>query len=304
MPKSPAQEAFLLVEDDPNDADLLTRSLRKAQILNPVHTVSSAEEALDYLHGQGPYSDRVRYPLPGLILLDLRLPKMTGFELLTEIRQNPRFRDLRVTVLTASKESPDINRAHELGANSVLVKPLDFERFVEISNALSGAWLWSSRRDFNAPTAEPLLLVEDREDDAAHVREAFNASALPNPIYNVNSAEEAIAYLTGEGPFADRQQYPFPALVVLDIKLPGISGFDLLCWIRSHPQSTTLPVVFLTSSTWAKDLERAYQLGANLFLVKPLHFDKLVSMCSALLGHWLTMMRALKSGPGILGQQS
>lgn len=129
---------------------LIRRAFVKSRVLNPMHVARSAEEAMAYLSGEGRFRSRAEFPLPALVLLDLKLPGMSGFELLKWIRQQPGLSLLRVVVLTSSDSMRDVNQAYQLGANSFLVKPVDFERFVEISQALSGYWLWLDK----APDAQ------------------------------------------------------------------------------------------------------------------------------------------------------
>jgi CheY-like chemotaxis protein len=107
--------------------------------------VTNGDQAIAYLKGEGAFSNRAEYPLPELVLLDLKLPGIDGFQVLRWIRQQPELKALRVVVLTSSDRIQDVNLAYQLGANSFLVKPVDFERFVEISQALKGYWLWLSR---------------------------------------------------------------------------------------------------------------------------------------------------------------
>lgn len=139
------QALFLLVEDNPDHVKLLQRAFSKAQLVNPIQVARSGEEAIEYLSGVGKFSNRAEYPLPSLVLLDLKMPGIDGFEVLRWIRQQPGMTTLRVVVLTTSDETRDIDLAYKLGANSFLVKPSDFDRFVEISQALSGYWLWLDR---------------------------------------------------------------------------------------------------------------------------------------------------------------
>jgi CheY-like chemotaxis protein len=127
QPQMKSQPLILVVEDDENDALLIRRAFQKAEITNPCHYSSSGEAAMAYLLGMGEHSDRQRHPLPGLVLLDLRLPGLSGFDLLFWIRSHPEFHDLRVVVLSSSDEMRDVNEAYHLGANSFLVKPLELE---------------------------------------------------------------------------------------------------------------------------------------------------------------------------------
>lgn len=131
-----------MVEDNSDDALLLRLTFNKARIVNPVHVVSGGEEAVSYLNGTGKYHNRAEFPQPQLVLLDLNMPGMGGLQLLRWIRQDRELCKLRVIVLSGSDASRDVSDAYAAGANSYLVKPGDLERFVEISKALSGYWVW------------------------------------------------------------------------------------------------------------------------------------------------------------------
>ena len=135
---------ILLAEDQEDEVMLLRRAFAKAKLLNPLHVVSNGEEAIAYLQGEGKYGNRDEYPLPSLMLLDLKMPRKNGFEVLEWVRKQPSLSALRVIVLTGSDEIRDVNRAYQLGANSFLVKPIEFMHFVEVSRALKGYWLWMS----------------------------------------------------------------------------------------------------------------------------------------------------------------
>jgi CheY-like chemotaxis protein len=132
---------ILLVEDREDDIILVRKSFQKAAIHNPLHVVCDGEEAVAYLSGQGRYSNRAEFPLPDLILLDLKMPKMDGFDVLAWLRNQPGIRATAVVALTASDQIRDVNKAYALGANSFLVKPLDFENHVELSKLLREYWL-------------------------------------------------------------------------------------------------------------------------------------------------------------------
>ena len=136
---------ILLAEDDADDAFLIGRTLEKAHILNPIHVVKDGDQAIAYLLGDGLYSDRALYPLPGLVLLDLKMPRRSGFEVLSWRRQRPELKSVPIVVLTSSTDIRDVNLAFQLGADGFMIKPADFLRFVEFSEALSGHWLWLSQ---------------------------------------------------------------------------------------------------------------------------------------------------------------
>jgi CheY-like chemotaxis protein len=119
------------------------------------------------------------------------------------------------------------------------------------------------------------------------MRKAFQKASLTNPIHIVRDGEEAIAYLIGEGKYANRDEFPLPVLVLLDLKLPRRDGFEVLSWIRRQPGLRSLPVVVLTSSNEMRDVNRAYQLGANSFFVKELDFLGTVDLGKLLHTYWL-----------------
>ena len=137
----PNEAVILLVEDRKDDVLLVQRALLKANITNPVYVVEDGEQAMAYLGGTGPYADRANFTVPDLVLLDLKMPKMDGFEVLRWIRQQPGLKALRVIVLTSSEDIFDINRAYELGANSFLVKPLEFINYPAMMRTLGSFWL-------------------------------------------------------------------------------------------------------------------------------------------------------------------
>jgi len=141
---------ILLVDDNEEDVLLLQRAFRKARIMNPLFEVRDGHSAIQYLSGDGAYADRTCFPIPFLILLDLRLPKLSGFEVLAWIREQRNLDELIVVVLTASERVPDMTRAHELGANFYLVKPGSFKELVGMVKEIKDRWLKQ-----NAATAIP-----------------------------------------------------------------------------------------------------------------------------------------------------
>jgi CheY-like chemotaxis protein len=136
----------LLVEDDPNDVLLTQRAFHKLPARAPLQVVGDGDQALAYLAGAGEYADRESHPLPDLLLLDLKLPRRSGFEVLEWLRGQPGLRRLPVVVLTGSRESPDVDRALDLGANSYLLKPVGFDALLEIVRLLDLYWLTLNER--------------------------------------------------------------------------------------------------------------------------------------------------------------
>ncbi|MEH2208624.1 MAG: response regulator [Nostoc sp.] len=131
---------ILLVEDNPDDEALTLRALKKNNILNEVVVARDGVEALDYLFGKGVYADRDMNVMPNLILLDLKLPKMDGLEVLRQLRTDDRTKILPVVILTSSKEEQDLINGYSLGANSYVRKPVDFSQFSEAVRQLGLYW--------------------------------------------------------------------------------------------------------------------------------------------------------------------
>lgn len=138
-------QVFLLVEDNENDALLLSRAFSRSHLVNPLHVLKTGEEAIEYLQGTGRFSNRAEFPLPAVLLLDLHLPGISGFEVLRWIRSQRALAALRVIVLTSSSSIQDVNQAYRLGANSFLVKPMDLEHLCRMTEALEGYWIWMDR---------------------------------------------------------------------------------------------------------------------------------------------------------------
>jgi len=134
-------KTILLVEDNPDDEALTLRALKRNNILNEVVVARDGAEALDYLFAQGVHSDRDAGKLPEVVLLDLKLPKLDGLEVLRRIRDEPLTRRLAVVILTSSNEERDIIAGYDLGANSYIRKPVDFNQFMEAIRQLGIYWL-------------------------------------------------------------------------------------------------------------------------------------------------------------------
>jgi CheY-like chemotaxis protein len=134
-----------------------------------------------------------------------------------------------------------------------------------------------------------ILLAEDNSTDALMIRRAFTKAKLQGALEVADDGDKAVAYLSGQGKFADRVSHPLPVLLLLDLKLPRRSGFEVLAWIRQQAELKRLPVVVLTSSEESTDINRAYDLGANSYLVKPVDFDALLHMVKALGLYWLLL---------------
>ena len=138
--QEPAVE-ILLVEDNPNDVDLALHALKKNKLVNQVQIVRNGEEALDYIFCKGEFAARNINDLPKLILLDLKLPKVNGIEVLRQIKANPLTKNIPVVVLTTSREEQDVTDTYNLGVNSYILKPVDFDQFVDSVRQVGFYWL-------------------------------------------------------------------------------------------------------------------------------------------------------------------
>ena len=131
-----------------------------------------------------------------------------------------------------------------------------------------------------------ILLAEDDDNDVLLMQSALSRADIPHSLHSVPDGAQAIEYLKGENGFADRTRHPLPAVLLLDIKMPRKSGFEVLQWIRSQPTLQRLPVIVLTSSIQEADVNHAYDLGANSYLVKPATYEDLKVLLRNLIAYW------------------
>jgi CheY-like chemotaxis protein len=136
-----------------------------------------------------------------------------------------------------------------------------------------------------------ILLAEDDSNDVLLIQRALQKAGFQNPLKVVRNGEQAIDYLSGNGIYADRKRFPLPFLLLLDVKMPGTDGFEVLQWVRAEQELKRLLVIVLTSSNLQSDVDRAYDLGANSFLVKPVEFDDMVNMIRRFEVYWTEITR-------------
>lgn len=137
------------------------------------------------------------------------------------------------------------------------------------------------------PSDSPIALIEDNDDDVFFMRRAMEKAGIANPLIVLRSGKDCQAYLAGDGDYADRGRHPLPGLMLLDLKLPLMGGLQVLEWIRARPELHMLVVVVLSTSAQRKDVEKACELGANSYLVKPSGSAELLRQMSALKAYWL-----------------
>ena len=134
-----------------------------------------------------------------------------------------------------------------------------------------------------------ILLVEDNQTDVILIKRAFEQAKLGNPLQVVSDGDAAVEYLAGDGKYSDRRQFPLPILILLDLKLPRRSGLEVVQWLRAQEAVRLIPVVMLTSSGQSRDVNDAYELGVNSYLVKPVEYDALLQMLKTVNFYWLML---------------
>ena len=132
---------ILLVEDNRMDVELTLDAFKEARLLNTIYVSPNGQDALNYLFGRGKYADRITYPMPNLVLLDLKLPGVDGFEVLRQVKSAPILKRLPVVILTSSKEEGDRALTYDIGANSYIVKPVSFNGFLDVIKQIEGYWI-------------------------------------------------------------------------------------------------------------------------------------------------------------------
>ena len=132
---------ILLVEDNRMDVELTLDAFKEARLLNTIYVSPNGQDALDYLFRRGKYADRITYPIPNLVLLDLKLPGVDGFEVLRQVKSAPILKRLPVIILTSSKEEGDRALTYDIGANSYIVKPVSFNGFLDVIKQIEGYWI-------------------------------------------------------------------------------------------------------------------------------------------------------------------
>jgi CheY-like chemotaxis protein len=147
--------------------------------------------------------------------------------------------------------------------------------------------------DSNHRSLQTVLYVEDSADDFALLKLVSQKCGTPFSLQHAEDGEQAVAYLSGSGTYADREEHPFPDLVLLDLRMPRLDGFEVLRWIRDNPATKTLPVVVLAGSSFRADIRRALELGANSYAAKPGKFEELQVLIDQIADVWLAREKVL-----------
>lgn len=252
---SAQKRSHILVVDDLFDNILLLQTLLEAEGYE-VETADSGRLALAKIEANP----------PDLVLLDIMMPDMNGYEVTRRIRENATL-PLFPILLISAHEQDNAVQGLDLGANDFIRKPIDFDELL----ARVRAFL---RVKPQRPLSRTVLAIEDSPFDALHLERVLRQLNSTLQLHRVGKAEEAIAYLSGEGIYHDRARYPLPDFLVLDLKLPGMTGLDFLQWLRQQPQSQQLKVIGMTGYG-DRDLQKAYEFGINFYLLKPIEVSML-----------------------------
>jgi CheY-like chemotaxis protein len=279
VPAGKGSANILLVDDREDDVIFFRRAFKSADLQHSITHVRDGDEAIKYLSRQAPYTDEVVYPVPDVVVLDLKMPKKDGFEVLQWLRDENRLKPAPVVVLTSSDRDDDKKRAKELGAGSYYTKPVDFTKLVGVAKDINRRWL-TRRKDLW------LLIVDDDENDRFLLEHAFRKLNVGYRIQPLQNGSEALALIKGEGVYADRKAYPFPSFILTDLKMPGGDGFEILSYLKQHPEILIVPVVMLSGSDDPDDVRQAYLLGASSFIVKPHGVDGLEGIVQKLHYYW------------------
>lgn len=295
---------ILLVESDVQECQWLRTAFEQTGLMNVAHAVSSSREALDCLRLS---SGSTKRPTPSLILLgQQRCPAddrslSEGLELLGELKSDPDLRSIPVVVVTETSATADILNAYSQGACSFVSKPSSSTARLALISRFASYWACvaelprcppadgvpadHSQQEAECELHEPVdvLVIDDSEDDVFLLREAFRTCPLVRFLEVAEDGETALRMLRREAPFADAR---LPGLVLLDINMPRMNGFEVLSAIRSDPRLCRIPVVMLTTSQQESDILRAYADGACSFISKPVDFDRLKDIARHFTAYW------------------
>lgn len=286
MPESNGEEPaekespnILIVDDREEDVFFFRRAFKAVGLHHRITHLSDGDEAIKYLSRQPPYDDIALYPVPDVVVLDLKMPKRDGFEVLQWLREQNTLKPAPVVVLTSSARDEDKKRAKDLGAGSYYTKPVDFTKLVGVAKDINRRWL-SHRRGLG------LLIVDDDDNDLYLLKRAFEKLNVGYRIQTLGNGAEALALIKGEGIYADRKAHPFPSFILTDLKMPGGDGFAILSYLKEHADILVVPVVMLSGSDDPDDVRQAYVLGASSFIVKPPGLDGLEGIVQKLHYYW------------------
>lgn len=298
---------ILFAEDSQRDAEMALDALDEYHLANEIVHVRDGAEALDYLYRRGKFASRLPGN-PAVVLLDLKMPKVSGLEVLRIIKGDPALQMTPVVVMTSSREDQDVVTSYKLGVNAYVVKPVKFHEFVDAVKQLGGFWAFINQpptagsRTFDAPERsstpedpavgagpprllKPVLLVDDSARDTELALAALADYRLANEIITLTDGADALDYLHRRGAFAGRSD-ELPAVILLDLKMPKVGGLEVLRQMRADPRLKMIPVIIMTSSLKQEDACSSVELGVLAYLTKPVKFHDFVEFVKLAGGGW------------------
>ncbi len=278
---------ILLVEDNPGDIELTLVCFEEARLINTLTVIRDGQQAIDFFErGEN---------LPDIVLLDINLPKVDGLEILNKIRTKSNSKNIPVIMLTSSESKSDILKSHDQKANNYIVKPIGFDNFHQVIKTLEMFCLTVlkstqpiSNEGIKTMRSIEILLVEDNLGDVELTKEALNEGKINNKLNVVNDGEMALEYVYKRGVYQDATT---PDIILLDLNLPKYDGREVLQQLKSDPATKHIPIIILSSSEAAHDIQQSYDLHANCFVTKPIQLDDFIKVVQMIESFWIDIVK-------------
>ena len=293
------QHQLLLIENDLDDQFLMKRALAKILPANSVYVVTSGDEGIAYMIGEGRFADRALFPFPTLLITDLNMEHGNGFDVLEFMQANPGWNVVPKIVFSRSSDEHDVQTAYVLGASACQLKSSGSAALEKQMREIIGYWATTQlppvdvtgrlpetkstgRRDHETSgpmlPAHPItvLVVEDDDRDYEFLRHMLRGTPLVS-LLRVSDGEQAVNYFNGEGEYQDRRRFPQPDILILDLKLPKLSGIEVLAWLRKKRKAPNR-ISVLSGSDSDLDRRHAYNSGAHDYFLKPLSLGHIAAL--------------------------
>ena len=254
---------ILLVDDNESDVKISLRAFEKAKLKNNIYVVRDGMEALDFLYNRGDFRDQQKYPRPGIILLDINMPKMNGFDVLNKIKADNDLRTIPVVMLTSSKNDEDVLRSYGYGASSYIPKPVVYDEFVKVVDTFNFYWHIVNKlpkapllKDKKITHRARILVIDDNPQDQKVLRRLLNQKGFFE-VFLKDTGEDGVA-------FVEEQK---PDIVLIDTQLTGIDGFEA-CRRIKQIEDYEGKVIIITGQIEAVDAKKAREAGSDAYCAK------------------------------------
>jgi len=258
---------ILLVEDEDADVVITKRAFKKAEIKTNIDVTRDGMEALDFLRHNGEFQDEEKSANPDVILLDINMPKMGGFELLKILKEDKKFKSIPIVMLTSSRADEDIAKSYGLGAHSYIQKPVEFDKFIEVVEAFSFYWIAIKKTPpfkSNDQLTKKILIIDDDKGDELLMSDILAAQGYRD-ISFASRGEEGLEKVKSE---------EFD-IIILDINLPGMNGFDF-CEKIKEIEKITAKVILISGDIESIKTAAVAGQGAVDFVVKSPDYEYLI----------------------------